>query len=55
MEIIEKLSQPTENWGDTLAKLSLMFEEQLVVYLVNGIKYLACQEFNNTLTTYKKV
>ncbi|HBJ2622692.1 TPA: IS256 family transposase [Clostridium botulinum] len=29
MEIIEKWSQPTPNWGATLAELSIIFEEQL--------------------------
>ncbi|WP_455810452.1 transposase, partial [Clostridium butyricum] len=29
MEIIEKWSQPTPNWGATLAELSIIFEDQL--------------------------
>lgn len=29
MEIIEKWTQPTPNWGRTLAELSIVFEEQL--------------------------
>lgn len=29
MEIIEKWTQPTPNWGRTLAELSIIFEEQL--------------------------
>lgn len=29
MEIIEKWTQPTQNWGVTLAELSIMFEDKL--------------------------
>lgn len=29
MEIIEKWTQPTSNWGITLAELSIMFEDKL--------------------------
>lgn len=29
MEIIEKWTQPTLNWGRTLAELTIIFEEQL--------------------------
>ena len=29
MEIIDKWSQPTPNWGATLAELSIIFEDQL--------------------------
>lgn len=29
MEIIEKWTQPTPNWGRTLAELEIMFKDQL--------------------------
>lgn len=29
MEIMEKWTQPTPNWGATLAELTLMFENQI--------------------------